>query len=145
MTTDRTVFVGFALLEDLLSTHRNDTPLYMAAPSEVRSTDTPGFGYRHTYILVADIQDGIIRYWRFAIGQCAEQAGTDLDFRSAQAIRERAERAEAELRSILKEQYQIEPQNAVPSFPLNYRFLQGGTRLIEFDVVAKQFCRAKAG
>jgi hypothetical protein len=55
-------FVGYAELSELIKTHMRDAPLYVCGTS-VNTNRIGSAGLREWFITVADIDDGICRYW----------------------------------------------------------------------------------
>ncbi|MFL6600764.1 MAG: hypothetical protein ACJ8R9_05480 [Steroidobacteraceae bacterium] len=141
--TDRTPFyVGFATLEELIATHQTELPIYLAAPTETHTTDTVGFSYRHTYLLVSDIQQGVCRYWRMPLGRVSEHCGESMEPELSRKILERALQTEAEVRKVLRARLQCEPQAAVVAFPRDLRYLDGTTNLLRYDPSSSRYISA---
>jgi hypothetical protein len=141
--TDRTPFyVGFATLEELIATHQAELPIYLATPTETHTTDTVGFTYRDTYLLVSDIQQGLCRYWRMPLGRVSVHGGQSMEPERSQKILERALQTETEARKVLRARAKCEPQAAVVAFPRDLRCLDGTTDLLAYDPSSNRYVAA---
>lgn len=135
-------FAGFVELEALLATHRSDTPLYFATPTELRPTNIAHFRGCQTYVMVADIQGNVCRYWRMSLGQYADLGGHPLDPKDMEKARKGAESMHAQLTRVLREDFAIEVQQALVAIPPDLPLIIGITNLVTYDAASGQFVAA---
>lgn len=123
-------FVGYATLEALLVTHERASALYMALVEEGRPTSNPGVVSRRTYIVASDIQQGVVRYWRYRLGSWIEVGGQPLDPVVAAQLRARGKRVDTVLRRVIGADFGLTTEAAIMSFPKALAMVDGVTGLL---------------
>lgn len=141
MSNTQSPYVGFVTLEELLAAHETGMAIYIATITECRNTDTIGFCYRHTYLQVSDVADGIGRYWRMSMGESPEHCGEPMDRDLSDRILQRVKTAEEEVKRLLLGRFD-KVFGAVISFPRDLRILEGTTELLIYDPSENRFAAA---
>lgn len=126
-------FVGFARLEALLATHHAKRVVYgsttgLSAPQAARLID-------EHWLLAADVQDGVCRYWRLRLAAVPidgmlRPAGEVITARVASAL--------YALEFVVKNR-RLRFEAALMAIPIGLPLVAGDTELIVYDPLADRY------
>jgi len=133
MSAFKQFFIGLDTLEELLSTHDPEQPLYFTVRRQCRSTSTVGYVSCVTYQLISDVQGGVARYWYYMLGQHEELGSQPMSQERLDKIVHRAQTAEEQIPEFLRTESGCQVLRGGVSFPEELQLLDGSTRLFTYD------------
>lgn len=135
-------FVGVGLLEDLVKTHRRRHPMYVELVAE-RQGSQIGIHGELQVLIVADVQDGVCRYWRKLVARHELIAGRPTDELRWTAQRSCAAACLEAVKEYVKKEITFGLDDfdypgghvlaATVAMPRDLRLLDGDTKLLRFN------------
>ena len=145
MNKNNTHFVGYFHLSELIKSHDTTTPLYLCGTSSNRF-QVGSAGIREWRLTVADIQNGICRYWMMKT--CAAQTFDDKVMPGKEEVDFWVlhESAVESVRTYCQTTFQqltrpapLDIHKALVAVPDDYRLLEGCQDFIRYDRQANRY------
>lgn len=140
MTATTPRYVGYSTLEGLLDAHEAGQPIFLAVPTERKSTETVGLVAIRTYAIVSDLGHDVCRFWIMNRSIAYFMGNRPLDdTTSLEQLCERAKDFEQLLREAITRRLGCPPQDGMISLPTDLSHLHGDTALLKYDAQAERY------